>query len=602
MDLVDRKYRILQAIIDDYIMTALPVGSRTISRKYEQKLSSATIRNEMSDLEELGYLDSPHTSAGRIPSYKAYRLYVDRMIHPMPLSEEETAFIKSCFDHRINQVEELSAKIAKALSSMTHYTTAVMTRAPREEQVFSHLQLVPVSDRRLLLVIVTRSGAVRQTVIDTEKPIAPDALYTVSQIISRELEGCAMSQLPAELARLAGGQDGEMGELLGLLAAAAYLTVGAALPVLIARLGGNTGAQFRAQAGALSGYVLDSLRGLREVLQYHQGENRLAGLEERTEGLLHTEERMKGRAAWSMALTNTVILTFSLGMLAAAAGLYFAGAVGFDGVLIPLTALMSSFGPVVALANLGSTLQNTLAAGNRVLDILDEEPLVHEIAGRQTTAFSGAACEDVSFSYGEEPVLSRVSLRIPQGCVVGITGRSGSGKSTLLRLLMRFWDAAGGAVRVSGRDVREVNTGDLRRMEGFVTQETHLFRDSIASNLRIAKRDATQAELEAACKKASVHEFILSLPKGYDTPVGELGDTLSGGERQRLGLARAFLHDAPFLLLDEPTSNLDSLNEGVILRSLQSERGGRTVVLVSHRASTMAVADEVYAAQEGRVS
>ena len=193
MDLIDRKYRILQAIIDDYIMTALPVGSRTISRKYEQKLSSATIRNEMSDLEELGYLDSPHTSAGRIPSYKAYRLYVDRMIHPMPLSEEETAFIKGCFDRRINQVEELSARIAKALSSMTHYTTAVMTRAPREEQVFSHLQLVPVSDRRLLLVIVTQSGAVRQTVIDTEKPIAPDALYTVSQIISRELEGCKVS-------------------------------------------------------------------------------------------------------------------------------------------------------------------------------------------------------------------------------------------------------------------------------------------------------------------------------------------------------------------------------------------------------------------------
>lgn len=218
MDLIDRKYRILQAIIDDYIMTALPVGSRTISRKYEQKLSSATIRNEMSDLEELGYLDSPHTSAGRIPSYKAYRLYVDRMIHPMPLSEEETAFIKSCFDRRINQVEELSARIAKALSSMTHYTTAVMTRAPREEQVFSHLQLVPVSDRRLLLVIVTRSGAVRQTVIDTEKPIAPDALYTVSQIISRELEGCAMNQLPAMLTRLAGGQEGEMRELLGLLA------------------------------------------------------------------------------------------------------------------------------------------------------------------------------------------------------------------------------------------------------------------------------------------------------------------------------------------------------------------------------------------------
>lgn len=210
--------------------------------------------------------------------------------------------------------------------------------------------------------------------------------------------------------------------------------------------------------------------------------------------------------------------------------------------------------------------------------------------------------QDVRKSFGSLEVLKGISLTVGEGEAVSVIGPSGSGKSTLLRLLMRFWDADGGAVRVSGRDVREVNTGDLRRMEGFVTQETHLFRDSIASNLRIAKRDATQAELEAACKKASVHEFILSLPKGYDTPVGELGDTLSGGERQRLGLARAFLHDAPFLLLDEPTSNLDSLNEGVILRSLQSERGGRTVVLVSHRASTMAVADEVYAAQEGRVS
>lgn len=210
--------------------------------------------------------------------------------------------------------------------------------------------------------------------------------------------------------------------------------------------------------------------------------------------------------------------------------------------------------------------------------------------------------QDVRKSFGSLEVLKGISLTVGEGEAVSVIGPSGSGKSTLLRLLMRFWDADGGAVRVSGRDVREVNTGDLRRMEGFVTQETHLFRDSIASNLRIGKRDATQAELEAACQKASVHEFILSLPKGYDTPVGELGDTLSGGERQRLGLARAFLHDAPFLLLDEPTSNLDSLNEGVILRSLQSERGGRTVVLVSHRASTMAVADEVYAAQEGRLS
>ena len=218
MDLIDRKYRILQAIIDDYILTALPVGSRTISRKYEQKLSSATIRNEMSDLEELGYLDSPHTSAGRIPSNKAYRLYVDKMIHPEPLSVEETAFIQSCFDRRARQVEDLSARIARALSTMTHYTTAVMTRAPREEQILSHLQMVPVSERRMLLILVMRSGAVSQKMIDLDAPAAPDALYTVSRFLSERLSGCPMSRLPAELMRMASEESRELADILRAMA------------------------------------------------------------------------------------------------------------------------------------------------------------------------------------------------------------------------------------------------------------------------------------------------------------------------------------------------------------------------------------------------
>ena len=206
MDRIDRKYRILQAIIDDYILTALPVGSRTISRKYEQKLSSATIRNEMSDLEELGYLDSPHTSAGRVPSYKAYRLYVDQMLTPAPLSVEETAFINRCFERRIHQVEDLSTRIARSLSSLTHYTTAVMTRAPRSEQILSHLQMVPVSDRRVLLIVVTQGGSVRQTILELDAPIAPDELYTVSRFLSNQLAGCTLSELPAMLARLGGTQ------------------------------------------------------------------------------------------------------------------------------------------------------------------------------------------------------------------------------------------------------------------------------------------------------------------------------------------------------------------------------------------------------------
>ena len=208
MDLIDRKYRILQAIIDDYILTALPVGSRTISRKYEQKLSSATIRNEMSDLEELGYLDSPHTSAGRVPSNKAYRLYVDQMLRPIPLSVEESAFISRCFERRRNQVEDLSMRIAKALSSMTHYTTAVMTRTPRSEQVLSHLQLVPVADRRVLLILVTQSGSVRQSVLELGAGIAPDELYTVSRILSQQLGGLRLSELPGALMQLAGDQAG----------------------------------------------------------------------------------------------------------------------------------------------------------------------------------------------------------------------------------------------------------------------------------------------------------------------------------------------------------------------------------------------------------
>ena len=278
------------------------------------------------------------------------------------------------------------------------------------------------------------------------------------------------------------------------------------------------------------------------------------------------------------------------------------GQVNFGGVLIPLITLMSSFGPVVALANLGATLQSTFAAARRVLDILDETPVVEEVSGQSATRFHGAACEDLTFSYGGETILDGLTLDFPKGKVVGIVGRSGSGKSTLLKLLMRFWDRQSGEVTISERDVRNINTADLRSMQGYMTQDTDLFHDTILKNILLARPDATREEVEEACKKASIHDFILTLPQGYDTPVGELGDTLSGGERQRLGLARAFLHNAPFLLLDEPTSNLDSLNEAEILRSLHRERDQRTVILVSHRRSTMGIADEVHSVEHGRVS
>ena len=390
--------------------------------------------------------------------------------------------------------------------------------------------------------------------------------------------------------------------LLAFIALVAYVAVGIVVPLAVSRAGGDMGMQVRIKAGELSSFVLDSLRGLPEIQQYGAGKKRLEEMNRQTDALSGEEERQKRLSGKNTAVTNTIILLADLGMLFAAAMLCQNGSIDFAAMLTAVLALMSSFGPVVALANLGSTLQNTLAAGNRVLDILEETPVVEEITGKQKTDFRGAAADKVSFSYGGEQILTEVSAEFPENSVIGISGQSGSGKSTLLKLLMRFWQVDRGAVLISGRNINDVNTADLRAVEGFVTQETHLFHDSIRNNLRIAKWDATEEEMVAACKKAAIHDFIQSLPNGYDTEVGELGDTLSGGERQRIGLARAFLHDAPFLLLDEPTSNLDSLNEAVILRSLQQEREGKTIVLVSHRPSTMRITDRIYSVENGRIS
>ena len=389
---------------------------------------------------------------------------------------------------------------------------------------------------------------------------------------------------------------------LGLLALAAYVTVGVIVPVIASKTSGNLGLEFRNQSGSLSAFVLDSLRGLPETMQYGNGKKRMQQMNERTDRMNDCQEKMKRVTGLNMAVTNTAILVFDFLMLLSVSYLYKEGIIAFDGIVIATLALMSSFGPVVALANLGTTLQNTFASGNRVLDILEEEPQVAEITGADQTTYGQVTIEDVTFAYEKETILDGVSLDVPKQGILGIVGKSGSGKSTLLKLLMRFWDVDSGKLAIADREIGKINTEDLRRMQGYMIQETHLFCDSIAENIRIAKLDATREEIEEACKKAAIHDFILSLPQGYDTPVGELGDTLSGGERQRIGLARAFLHDAPMMLLDEPTSNLDSLNESVILRSLREERGDKLILLVSHRDSAMRIADQVYQMKEGRVS
>lgn len=395
---------------------------------------------------------------------------------------------------------------------------------------------------------------------------------------------------------------------LGVVAFASYLVVGALVPFLVSKKSQEPGWRFREKSGMLSSFVLDNLRGLPEIIQFGQGENRLRKMNDMTEELSGEEAAMKKISGGNQACTGGLILLFDFGILLFSAFLYQGESITFDGVLLATLALMSSFGPVLALANLGSTLQNTFAAGNRVLDILEEEPVVQDVYGEAEITYSGAEISHLTFSYQSEKkeksenILSDVSLKIPDKQIIGITGKSGSGKSTLLKLLMRFWTVQQGIIEISKTPINRINTDNLRQMESFMTQETHLFHDSIRNNIRIAKLDATEEEIIAACKKASIHDFIMKLPNGYDTMVGELGDTLSGGEKQRIGLARAFLHNAPFLLLDEPTSNLDSLNEAIILNSLWEEREGKTILLVSHRASTMRIADEIYSVEQGRVS
>lgn len=387
---------------------------------------------------------------------------------------------------------------------------------------------------------------------------------------------------------------------MGILSIIAYVTVGITVPVFVSKSGKDTGNIYRNESGELSSYVLESLRGTDEILQYGNLQNRISNIDKKTDELLKTDFKLKSLAGFGRGFTNSVILFFDFLMLILVSWLYTKGSIDFSGVLIPIIALMSSFGPVVALANLGSTLQQTFASGERILKLLDEKETISEVLGKEDIEFNGIECNNVTFKYKEEEILKDYGFSLEEKNILGIMGASGSGKSTLLKLIMRFYDVNSGEIKISDVNIKDINTSNLRDMEAYVTQETHLFKDSIKENVKIANLNATDEEIESACKKASIHDFIMSLPKGYDTPVAELGESLSGGEKQRLGIARAFVHNSKLLLLDEPTSNLDVLNEGVILNSLNKEREDKTVILVSHRKSTMSVADKVIGINEGR--
>ena len=390
----------------------------------------------------------------------------------------------------------------------------------------------------------------------------------------------------------------QFGWIYGLYSLLAYIVVGVALPIYISKKSRHIGIEYRKEAGNLNNYVLESMRGLKESMQYMDTDNRLLGLNKRTSILATREKELKHFQAKTISLTNLCVVLLSLGLCLIHVSLNSS----IQSTIVSSVLQVSSFGPVIALANLGSTLSQTIGAGQRVISLLDETPVVEEVVNGNEAKFNNLDILDVDFAYDEEQILKNMNLSIRENEVIGIQGKSGSGKSTLLKLLMRFWNVSKGKILVDRIDIKGLNTSNLRKNEGYVTQETILFHDTIENNLRVAKQDATVEEIEVACKKANIHEYIQSLPNGYKTMVEELGSSLSGGERQRMALARMFLHDSKLVLLDEPTSNLDSLNEGAILKSIYEERKDKTIVFVSHRESTLSHCDRVIHMESERVS
>lgn len=386
---------------------------------------------------------------------------------------------------------------------------------------------------------------------------------------------------------------GIMHPVLGLFAGVCYLIVGAVIPVINGRKGSKDGAMYRERFGKLNTVVLDNLYGLEEIIQYEQQKDRIEYMQKKTEELEGVAEKLKKSETMQHIITDEWIAAAGIGMTLLSAYFVKNGTLELYQAMIAVIALISSFGPTAALSALSNNLNHTLASGNRVLNLLEEKPIVEDIKEGAADCNGEICCDHVTFGYEEQMILNQFDATFEENKIYGIFGKSGCGKSTLLKLLMRFYETKKGTISYGSHNVNEIQTSALRNHISYVTQETFLFHDTIANNIKVAKEDATREEVMEAAKKAAIHDFILSLPKGYDTKLSEMGDSVSGGEKQRIGIARAFLHNSKLILLDEPTSNIDSLNEGIILQSLEKEREDKTIILVSHRKSTMGIADQI---------
>ncbi len=388
--------------------------------------------------------------------------------------------------------------------------------------------------------------------------------------------------------------------VLGIISAVAYIFIGMIVPIVNEKKVKQLGVDYRNKSGELNSIFLDNLRGLTELIQYNSVKTAKGNILKQTKNIAELQNNLKKQEIKVKNLTEASIMFFNTIMIFTAFYLYSKNIISFENALISSVTLMSSYGSVIALSNLSNNLAQTLASGERILNLLEEKPQTEEKTNGIDINAKNIICEKVKFGYNEKKILNDVSITAEEGKIIGILGKSGCGKSTLLKLIMRFWDKDSGKIKLSNIEIKNINTHSLRQNESYCTQETILFNDTIGNNIRIAKLNANDDEIETAAKKASIHNFISELPLGYDTPIGELGDRLSGGEKQRIGLARAFLSDANIMLLDEPTSNLDSLNEGIILKSLYKTKD-KTIILISHRKSTLGIANKIYNIENGKI-
>lgn len=382
---------------------------------------------------------------------------------------------------------------------------------------------------------------------------------------------------------------------LALVALVGFLTIGIVVPLISSGKLKESGVKYRAEFASFSAYFLDSIKGIKDIVLNNAGEEREKEVNKRSDGLLAETKKMKHNITRAGSAIELTVSVFVLITLAVGIWLVRNDMLSLGRMIIGMVTVFSSFGPVIAVGSLPGNLTQTFASGDRVLNLLAEKPAVEAVTNGKDFDYENLDVKDLSFSYdGQTEVLKDIKMHAEKGEIIGIVGESGCGKSTFLKLLLRFWERSGGEINYDDIDIDKINTDSLLKNVTMVSQSTYLFEETIEDNLRIAKPDATQEEIENACKMASVHDFIMTLPDGYKTQVGALGDNLSAGEKQRIGLARAFLRGSELILLDEPTSNVDSINEGIILRALKEQKNKKSIILVSHRESTMAIADRIY--------